>query len=146
MATGLEEQIRAALNQARKARDRLRTDALSLALSELKNREIEAGQKADEEMVRAVLARGIKQRRESSEQMRAGNREDLAVKEEGEAAVLAEFLPPEMNEDEVRAMVRAIVAEGPIEMGPLMGRLMPHIRGRFDGKVANRIVREELAT
>ncbi len=145
MATGLEDQIRNALNQARKARDRLRTDALSLSLSELKYKEIEAGQKADDEMVRAVLVRAIKQRREAAEQMRSGSREDLALKEESEAAVLAEFLPPELAEAEVRAIVREILADGPVEIGPLMGRLMPRIRGRFDGKVANRIVREEMA-
>lgn len=96
-------------------------------------------------MVRAVLARGIKQRRDAAEQMRSGGREELARHEEEEAEVLSGFLPPGLSEEEVRAIVRTIVAEGPAEMGPVMGRLMPRIRGRFDGKEANRIVREELA-
>jgi uncharacterized protein YqeY len=65
--------------------------------------------------------------------------------EEAQAAVLQGYLPEGLSGDEVRAMVRAAIADGATEMGPLMGRIMPHIRGRFDGKEANRIVREELA-
>ena len=72
-------------------------------------------------------------------------REELAVREEAEAEALAEFLPPPMAEDEVRAIVREIRSEGVSQVGPMMGKLIPRIRGRFDGKEANRIVREELA-
>lgn len=144
MPKGLETELRSALNDARKARDRLRTTVLSSVLSEIRNREIEVGGKADEDLVRSVLARGIKQRRDAADQMRSGGREDLATKEESEAEILGEFLPPELDEDDVRVLVRELIAEGPREMGPLMGRLMPRIRGRFDGKEANRIVREEL--
>ena len=145
MATSLQSKIRDALNQARKERDRLRTVALSTILSEMRNREISAGRDADDQMVEEVVARGIKQRRESAEQMRSGGREELAQKEDEEAEVLTRFLPPQLDEDEVRFIVRELMSEGSVEMGPVMGRLMPRIRGRFDGKEANRIVREELA-
>lgn len=118
---------------------------LSTLLSEVRNKEIELGHPADDDTVREVIARGLKQRRESAEQMRAGQREELAEKEEREFAVLAGFLPPAMDEAGVRALIREILAEVPAEMGPVMGRLMPRIRGRFDGKDANRIVKEELA-
>lgn len=145
VATGLQDEIRIALSRARKARDRLRTVVLSSTLSDLRNREIDARRDADDEMVREVLARCIKQRRDAATQMRDGGREELAAHEEQEAEVLAGFLPPKLGEEEVRAIVREIISEGPPQMGPVMGKLMPRIRGRFDGKEANRIVREELA-
>lgn len=145
MATSLQSEIRDALNQARKERDRLRTVVLSTILSEIRNGEISAGRDADDRMVGEVVARGIKQRRESAEQMRSGGREELAQKEDEEAKVLTRFLPPQLDEDEVRFIVRELMSEGSVEMGPVMGRLMPRIRGRFDGREANRIVREELA-
>lgn len=117
---------------------------LSTTLSEVRNQEIEAGRSADDELVRDVLSRALKQRKEAAEQMRSGGREELAEAEEREAEVLREFLPPALEEDEVRAMIREIVAEGATGTGPVMGRLMPRIKGRFDGGHANRLVREEL--
>jgi len=142
----LKAQLERELREARKKRDRLRTTVLSSTLSELKNQEIEESREADDEMVKRVLTRALKQRKEAADQMRSGDREELAEKEEREAGILSEFLPPPLDEDEVRAMVREIVEGGTTEMGPVMGRLMPRIRGRFDGKEANRIVREELST
>ncbi len=76
--------------------------------------------------------------------MEAGGRTDLAEKEAAEAEILQVYLPPPMSEEDVRALVRQAVQDGADAMGPLMGRIMPQIRGRFDGKAANRIVREEL--
>ena len=76
--------------------------------------------------------------------MRGAGRDELADREDAEADVLATYLPERMSEDEVRAIVREIIASGVDQMGPLMGRVMPKIRGRFDGKEANRVVREEL--
>ena len=145
MATGLQDEIRAALNQARRERDRLRTVVFSTVLSEIRNREISDGCDATDEVVGDVLARAIKQRRESAKQMRAGRREDLAQKEEEEAEVLAVFLPPQLDEAQIRSIIKELISDGPAEIGPVMGRLMPRIRGRFDGKEASRLVREELA-
>jgi len=142
--TSLQDEIRDALNQARRGRDRLRTVVLTTTLSEIRNREIDAGGTADDDVVREVIARGIKQRQDSATQMRSGSREELALKEESEAKILAEFLPPQLQEEEVRSIIRGLISEGLAEMGPIMGRLMPRIRGRFNGAEANRIVREEL--
>ncbi|HSR41724.1 MAG TPA: GatB/YqeY domain-containing protein [Longimicrobiales bacterium] len=144
MSSELKARIQQDLNAARKARDRLKTTVLSTLLSDVRNREIEIGHEADDDEVRAVVAKAIKQRHEASEQMAKGGRDDLASKEEREAEILSEYLPPPLSEEEVRSMVREIVEEGVGEIGPAMGRLMPRIRGRFDGKEANRIVREEL--
>lgn len=145
MASELKSRIQNDLNQSRKDRDKLRTLVLSTALSEIKNREIDGGKPVDDEGVVQVLAKAIKQRDDAAEQFRDAGREELAEKEEAQAEVLRAYLPEGLSEDEVRAMVREIVAGGATDMGPVMGQLMPRIRGRFDGAEANRIVREELA-
>lgn len=144
MSSELKGRVQADLNEARKQRDKERTLVLSTLLSELKNREIEMGDAFDDGAAIQVVGKGIKQRRDAAEQMRAGGREDLAVHEEAQAAVLQGYLPAGLSEEEVRAMVREIVAGGATALGAVMGQLMPRIRGRFDGKEANRIVKEVL--
>ncbi len=91
-----------------------------------------------------VVAKAIKQRRDAAEQMRAGGREELAEGEEAEVEILGDYLPPPLSEDAVRGMIRDAIADGADDMGALMGRIMPALKGRFDGKEANRLVREEL--
>lgn len=145
MASQLKSRLQADLNEARKQRDKERTLVLSTILADLRYKEIEDGREASDDVVTQVLTRAIKQRKDSAEQMRAGGREELAATEDAQARILSGYLPEEMSEDEVRALVREAIASGVKEMGPLMASLMPKIRGRFDGKEANRIVREELA-
>ncbi len=145
MAPSLRTELESHLADARRARDRQRTVVLSTLLSDLRNREIADGRPAGDETIREVITRAVKQRREAAEQMRAGQREELAEKEEEEIAILSDFLPPPLEEAEVRVIVRELLAEGADQIGQVMGRLMPRIQGRFDGREANRIVREELA-
>ncbi|HEY8469996.1 MAG TPA: GatB/YqeY domain-containing protein [Longimicrobiales bacterium] len=144
MAAELKERIRADLNAARRERDRLRTELLTTTLSDIRNREIELGHELSDEETIEVISRAIKRRQEAAEQMRAGKREELAEKEEREAALLSAYLPPPLDEAEVRALVREAIAGGAKSIGEVMGRIMPRIKGRFDGREANRIVREEL--
>lgn len=92
-----------------------------------------------------MLARAIKQRQDAAAQMLRGGRQDLADKEKEQEAVLRDYMPPELSADDVRDMVREIVADGAVHMGAVMSSLMPRIRGRFDGRAASVIVREELA-
>lgn len=141
----LMNSLRADLAAARRSRDKARTLVLSTTLAELRNREIELGTTLDDDGVQSVIARAIKQRRDAAAQMNAGGRPELAEKELAQAAVLAEYLPPELTSGEVRAMVREIMVDGGGHMGAVMSSLMPRIRGRFDGKAASAIVREELA-
>ena len=145
MTAPLKKKLQTDLNEARKAREKLRTLVLSTTLSDLRNREIEMGAEADDSEVLSILTRAVKRRKEASEQMRAGGRDELAEREKTEAELLSAYLPEGLSPEEVRGMVREIMAEGVRELGPLMGRLMPRLQGRFDGKEANRIVREELA-
>jgi uncharacterized protein YqeY len=118
---------------------------LSTTLSDIKNREIDLRADLSEEELLQVMNRAIKQRREAAEQMRAGGRAELAEKEESEAELLISYLPEQLAEAEVREMIRAEIAGGASAIGPLMGKIMPRIRGKYDGKEANRIAREELA-
>jgi len=145
LSAPLKEKLQADLREARKAREKLRTLVLSTTLSELRNREIEIGKEADDTESLSVLARAMKRRKEASDQMRAAGRDDLADREASEAEILSAYLPEGMSEDEVRQIVRELMNQGLTAMGPLMGQLMPRLKGRFDGKEANRIVREELA-
>ena len=144
MADNLKEQIRSDLNDARRSKDRLRTTVLTTMLSEIRNREIELGREVADQDVIAVVAKAIKQRKDSAEQMRSGGRPELAEKEEKEIELLDPYTPESMDEEEVRAMVREAIAGGADNMGAVMGAIMPRIKGRFDGSDANRIVRDEL--
>jgi uncharacterized protein YqeY len=144
MAEPLKTRLQSDLNLARKSRDRGRTLVLSTTISELKNLEIENGRDAGDDDAILVVTRAIKRRREAADQMRA-TRPELAEKEEAEAAILKAYLPEGLSEDEVRAIIREAIAAGATQVGPLMGQVMPKLKGRFDGKEANRLVREELA-
>jgi len=141
----LAEQLRAALNAARKDRDQHRTLLYSTILSDIRNREIEAKHALDDAEVVEVLRRGIKRRRESVEAFKAGGRADAAAKEQFEITELEKYLPPAVPEEEIRAAVRAAIGEGAKDLGALMGKVMPQFKGRAEGKDVNRIAREELA-
>lgn len=144
METSLKETLRADLNAARRARDKVRTLVLSTTLAELRNREIETGSALDDEGVRSVLVRAIKQRQDAAAQMIRGGRRELADREAEQEQVLRGYMPPDLSAEDVRAMVREIVDGGASHIGAVMSALMPQIRGRFDGRTASAIVREEL--
>ena len=144
MSHELKNRLRSDLTSARKDRDKLRTLVLSTLLADVHNREIELGAELSDDQTVKVLSRGIKQRKDAASQMRAAGRDELANGEEAQLTVLSEYLPEGMSEDEVRALVRTAIEDGVDQMGMLMGRVMPQSRGRYDGKEANRIVREEL--
>lgn len=144
VASALKTRIQDDLNASRKERDKLRTLVLSTVLSDMRNKEIEQGSDLNDDDALQVVVKAIKLRNEASSQMRAAGRGELADKEDAQAEILSVYLPEGLDEDEVRALVRGLIASGNDQMGPLMGLVMAEIRGRFDGKEANRIVREEL--
>lgn len=144
MSETLKARIREDLNQSRRARDKERTTLLTTILSDLKYREVEMKRDANDAEVVDVVTKGIKRRREAADQMRAGNRVDLAEKEEAEAAILSEYLPAQLSETEVRQMIEQAIAEGAATIGAVMGKISPRIKGSFDGRDANRIAREML--
>jgi uncharacterized protein YqeY len=142
--SGLVERLRADLNSARRERDKLRTGVLTITLSEIKNRQIEMGREPTDEDVTEVVGRAIKKRREAAEQIRAVGRADLADREEQEAGMLLQYMPAQLSEAEVRQLVKDAIAGGAGNIGAVMGAIMPRVKGKFDGRETNRIVREEL--
>jgi hypothetical protein len=144
MAESLIERLRTDMNAARRERDKLRTLVLTTTLAEVRNRAIELRRDVTDGDVIEVIGRAIKRRREAAEQIRAAGREELAAKEEQEAELLHTYMPAQLSEAEVRQFVRDAMATGANTVGAVMSTVMPRVKGRFDGKETNRIVREEL--
>ena len=141
----LTDRLTADLAAARKGGDKSTTLVLGTILSDVKNRRIELRRDPSDEEVVEVLRRGIKRRRESVEMYTKGDRPELAAKEAEEIAVLERYLPPAVDEGEIRAAVEAAVAGGAGQIGAVMGRVLPQFKGRVEGSVINRIAREVLA-
>lgn len=139
------EQIEARLKEAMIAKDEQSTGLYRLLKSALKNAEIEKRSALDEADVIRVLEKEAKQRRDSIEQYQAGNRSDLVAHEEAELKVIEGFLPEKMGEPEVRAEVKKIIdANSGIDFGRMMGLVMGQLKGKADGGLVQKIVREEL--
>ncbi len=134
------------MNGARKHRDPTRTLLLSTILADLKNREFELHHPASDDEAADVVRRGIKRRREAAEQYAAAGRQDRAAAELAEVKILEEFLPPDVDPEEIRRAVREAIAAGAKDLGKVMGQVMPQFKGRADGKLVNEIARKELAT
>ena len=137
------EQVRSDTTAAMKAGEKERVSALRMILSELQKAEKEG---RDDEI--AVLQRERKRRLESAEAYREAAREDLAEGEEREAAMIEAYLPQQLSEEELRAIVGDVVAQtgasSPKEMGQVMSQVMPKVQGRADGKRVSAVVKELL--
>jgi uncharacterized protein YqeY len=141
------EQVQGDATAALKAGDRERAGALRLIVSELQKAHKEApGSEADEV---AVLQRERKRRLESAEAYRDGGREDLASTEEREAELIAGYLPEQLSDEELQAIVGDAVAESgassPKEMGRVMSLVMARVQGRADGKRVSALVKDKLS-
>jgi uncharacterized protein YqeY len=140
------ERIQGDVKEAMKAGDRERVNALRLVANELQKAVKEAPDGGADEV--AVLQRERKRRLEAAEAYHGGGREDLAAAEEREAAVIDEYLPEQLTDEELEAIVAdAVAASGassPQEMGKVMGQVMPKVQGRADGKRVSALVKEKL--
>ena len=129
--------------------DALRRDVLRMVQNAAYNLEKRDRSTLSDDDYAAVVSREVKTRRESVEAFRSGGREDLATKEEAEIAILAEYLPQQLSDDEIRSMIdEAIAATGASsarEMGKVMGWLSPKTRGKADGKHVSELVAASLA-
>lgn len=144
----LQERIDQEIREAARARDQVRLDAVRMLKSAVKYREIELGAPLDDAGVLQVVAQQIKQRRDSRQQFLAGGRADLAQREEREAALLQEFLPPQLSPEELSARIEAAVekagARSIREMGAVMKLLMPEVQGRADARAVAEQVKARL--
>ncbi len=145
----LEERLVADLREAAKKGDTTRRSALRLVLAEKQNAEKAKGAPLDESAVMDVIAREVRQHRESITEFTRGNRQDLADKEQAELAVLLEYMPEQMSREEIVAAARQVIeqigARGPGDKGKVMGQLMPQVKGKADGREISDAVTELLA-
>ena len=149
MAT-LKERIDSELKESMRAKNELSTSVLRMLKSAIRYKEVEPGGSAlDDAGVRQVVTSLIKQRRDSAEQFRAGNRPELADKEEKEIALLQAYLPKQLSPEELSAEVKsAIAAAGaktPKDMGAVMKILRAKIQGQAEGKAISDEVKAQLA-
>jgi uncharacterized protein YqeY len=143
------ERMEDELKQARLARDDSRRDALALLLSSLRSAEKDLQRPLAEDEELQVLQRERKRRVEAADAFRAGEREEAAQKEETELAILEEFMPSQLSEDEIEEIVDDVIAEVGAtslrQLGRVMADVMPQVAGRADGSVVSQLVREKLA-
>jgi len=145
----LVQELEQEVKEAVLARDEARRDALRLILSSLKSAEKELLRPLSEEEELQVLQRERKKRTEAAEAFHAAGRAEQAAKEEGELAILEEFMPEPLSEDEIDSIVDDAIAENGAtslrDMGRVMADVMPQIAGRADGSAVSQLVREKLA-
>jgi uncharacterized protein YqeY len=147
----LKQKIIEDLKSAMKEGNALKRDTLRMLDAMVKNTEIEKMKKAeglnDEEVI-AVIAKAIKQRKDSIEQYLTGGRPELAEKEEQEVAVLSVYMPEQLGEDKIREVVRAIITEtgavSKADIGKVMGQAMGRLKGQADGNLVKKIAEESL--
>ena len=146
----LQDRVQTDIAAAMRGGDALRRDVLRMVASAAYNVEKREGRPLTDDEFLAVLSREVKTRRESVEAFRTGGREDLAAKEEAEIAILGEYLPAALTEDEIAALVHegiaATGASSARDMGKVMGWLAPRTRGRADGKHVSELVVQALAS
>ncbi|MBP5246900.1 MAG: GatB/YqeY domain-containing protein [Fibrobacter sp.] len=144
----LLQEILADIKAAMKAHDTVTLEVLRTLHSDIKNVAINAKKDVTDEVVLDVLAKSIKQRNESIEMLRKGGREESAQEEEKTLAVYQKYLPKQLSEEEVKALIEEIKAQvgaqGPKDMGKVMKELTPKTKGRFDGRRVSDLVKAAL--
>ncbi|HET7349799.1 MAG TPA: GatB/YqeY domain-containing protein [Marmoricola sp.] len=149
----LKERLRTDLTTAIKARDSLRSSTLRMVLTAVTNAEVsgKSSRELTDEDVLGVLTSEAKKRREAADAFAEAGREEQAAKERAEADVIADYLPEQLSDEEIRSLVSATVeelgvrADGMRAMGRVMGALQPKVKGRADGAAVAAAVREQLA-
>ena len=145
----LKETLTNDLKDAMRQRDTVKRDTIRLLLSAIGYEE--KAKRTDalgDDDVTQVLSKQAQQRRDSIEAYQKGDRPDLVAKEEAELAIVVQYLPQPLNADEIEAIVQSAIAElnatGPQDMGKVMGRVMPQVRARADGKQVSALVNQTL--
>jgi len=149
----LKKKLRDELKQSMLARNELKTSVLRMLLSAINYYEIQkggAGYEATDEDVLTVIQKEAKQRKDSIEEFKKAERMELADKETKELTMLQVYLPTQMSEVEIREIVKQTISETGVatiaEIGKIMGALMPKVKGKADGGLVSKIVRETLTS
>ena len=144
----IKEQLNEDMKTAMKAGDKLRLSVVRMLMSELKNEKIAKGAELDEATERRVLTSYAKKRKEAMDAARAGGREEIAQREQAELDITMSYLPKQLTEDELRAVVKKVVDAsgdtGAQAFGTVMKSVMAEVGGQADGKIISSLVRELL--
>lgn len=144
----LKDRLLNDMKESMKNKDKDRLSVIRMARAAILNAEKEKMRELEEEEVIEVLAREVKQRKESIPEFEKGNRPDLVEKIQREIDVLMEYLPKQLTETEIEDIVRQTIMElganSLKDMGKVMGKLMPQLKGRADGSLVNKIVKQLL--
>jgi uncharacterized protein YqeY len=147
----LKEKLQNDLTEAMRARDEVRSSTIRMVLTAIKNEEVsgkEARELSDAEVI-TVLSREAKKRREAAEAFEQAGAKDRSDMEKAESVVIAEYLPVQLSESEIKEMINAAIAEtgatGPQQMGLVMKSIQPKIAGRADGSVVSSLVKAALS-
>jgi uncharacterized protein YqeY len=150
VAANLKQKLETDLRQAIRAQDNVRRSTIRLVMAALRNAEIAQQTTLDDSGILGVIAKETKQRHESIEAFKQGNRPDLVAREEAELAVLQEYLPEPVTREEIIAEAQRVISEvgarGPRDKGKVMPQLIAKLKGRADGKEINAVVTELLGT
>ncbi len=145
----MQDRLLSDLKQAMKTGDKMRQSVIRLARAEIQNAEKAQGKPLDDPGVIDVLSKEAKKRRESIAEFSKADRQDLVAKEEAELAILLEYLPPQLSREEIVAAARSVIeelgAQGPGDKGRVMGKLMPQLKGKAEGRLVSEVVAELLA-
>lgn len=147
-AESLVARIKASMKEAMKARDKERLGTIRLMQAEFKRVEVDERIEIDDARALTILDKMVKQRRDSVSQFQVAGRDELAAIELSEIAVIQEFLPQQLTEDEINALIdealAGIDATGMAAMGPLMGAIKPKLQGRADMGAVSKMVKAKL--
>jgi uncharacterized protein YqeY len=148
-APKLKQKLTDDLKQAMRDGDTVKRSVIRLTMASIKNAEIARQATLEDADILGVIAKEVRQRKESIEAFKQGNREDLAAKEEAEMAVLEQYLPKQMSRDEIIAEARKVIAEvgaqGISDKGKVMPQLIAKLKGKADGREINEVVTELLS-
>lgn len=144
----LSERLNEDMKQAMKSQDKFKLSVIRMVRAAIKNIEIDTKRTLDDNEVLDVLNREIKQRKDSLQEFEKAGRDDLAETVKAEIAVLSDYMPQQLSEEEVKAIVQQTIQEtgasSKADMGKVMGALMPKVKGRADGKLVNQLVQQLL--
>ncbi|MFC0212078.1 GatB/YqeY domain-containing protein [Paenibacillus chartarius] len=144
----LSERLNEDMKNAMKSQDKFKLSVIRMVRSAIKNIEIDTKKTLSDDEVLDVLNREIKQRKDSLQEFEKAGRDDLAETVQAEIAVLIEYMPQQLSEEEVKAIVQQTIQEvgasSKADMGKVMGALMPKVKGRADGKLVNQLVQQLL--
>jgi len=146
----LKDKLNDDLKRAMKGGDSVRRSVIRLVMAAIKNAEIAKQTTLEDADILGVIAKEARQRQESIDAFKQGNRQDLVDKEEKELAILQEYLPQQMSRDEIieaaRKIIEEVEARGPRDKGKVMPKLIAQLKGRADGREINAVVTELLSS